>query len=171
MNKVTTISLLLALIVGAAAFTAGTQETTIPPTPRGWTENDVLSLSGTIRLTQGERPELIADGESYELMYPYFMTPPVEVEDGEKISVEGFLVPGPRWEWEDDEYHLMVTKAIIDGKEYDLNDSSIGFGYGYCRRGGFEDYRGPSRGRGPRDGGMYYDNRQSYGPASRGRCW
>ena len=65
----------------------------------------------------------------YELMYPRYLAEDVQVRDGQTVAVEGYLVPGPRWDWGKDENHLRVDKVIIDGKEYDLT-ASFGSGYG-----------------------------------------
>ncbi|MGC9311235.1 MAG: hypothetical protein ACP5IA_00985 [Sediminispirochaetaceae bacterium] len=114
--------------------------------------DEVVTLTGTVEFTASEAELKASDGQEYELMYPRFAAEEIEVESGDTISVEGFIVPGPRWEEDDNEQHLMISKVTIDGEEYDLSrqfgPASRGgvFGgrmccddeeYGYGPRGGY----------------------------------
>ena len=108
-------------------------------------EFETVSVTGTLELNADDRPELVANDGVYELMYPYYLSDGIEVKDGDTITVEGILMPGPRFE-EGDENHLRVTKAIINGKEYDLNDAANGGRRAPMSRG--------MRGRAPSRGGM-----------------
>src|SRR6056297_83992 len=88
-----------------------------------------LSVEGTARLSASGVELKATDGKEYELMYPRYLAEDVQVRDGQTVAVEGYLVPGPRWESDEDENHLRVEKVMMDGKEYDLA-ASFGRGYG-----------------------------------------
>ena len=85
------------------------------------------------RLTASGVELKATDEKMYELMYPRYLAEDVQVRDGQTVAVEGYLVPGPRWDWGKDEKHLRVDKVTIDGKGYDLTAS---FGSGYAPRAG-----------------------------------
>ncbi len=124
MKKIILLTVVLTVITGMAVFANGEQEGDFDRAVRPWNldgeEPELLSLSGTLRLEYGERPTLLTGGEEYELMYPPFLDDGVEIENGEAVTIEGFLVPGPRRSTDDEENYLHVTKAVIDGEEYDL---------------------------------------------------
>ena len=89
----------------------------------GFNADDVISVTGTLVLVDNFHPALQTGDGVYELMYPRFFDDEIDLEEGETVTVEGFLVPGPRWEEEnEEELYLHVTKAIIDGEEYILDD-------------------------------------------------
>jgi hypothetical protein len=58
--------------------------------------------------------ELKADGKEYELMVPRFYLYDLELKEGQQVTVEGYVAQG------DEENYMFVTKAVIDGEEYDL---------------------------------------------------
>lgn len=101
----------------------------VPGTPGYFYNNEKLSLEGTIDFTVSGAELTATDGKVYELMYPRFLADGIEIEDGQTIAVEGYLVPGPRWERDDEDTNLRVTMATIDGKEYDL-PSNFGPAFG-----------------------------------------
>ena len=85
-----------------------------------YTSSESVSVSGTVELTASGVELKTGDGSEYELMFPRYLAEDVQVEDGQTVAVEGYLVSGPRWESDEDENHLRVDKVTIDGKEYDL---------------------------------------------------
>ena len=70
-------------------------------------------------------PELISGADEYELLVPRFHARDLDLEDGQTVTVEGYAVEGmPCCEGEEgdhEEVHIWVTKAVIDGEEYDLD--------------------------------------------------
>jgi hypothetical protein len=145
MKKIILLTIMLTVIAGTAVFANGEQEggfdNAVRPRGSYGEEPELLSLTGTLKLAYGQRPELVTGDEEYELLYPYYLAEGLDIEDGETVAVEGFIVPGHKWKWEENEKHLRVTKAVIDGEEYDLEAYGPGFGpmmggrYG-SRRGG-----------------------------------
>ena len=114
-------------------------------------------MSGTVELTARGVELKGTDGQEYELIYPRYLAEDVQVKDGDTVAVEGYLVPGPRWDWGKNENHLRVEEVTLNGKNYDL---AANFGPNYGFRGGAY---GPGA-RGPRGGG--YGGR---GPGMMGR--
>lgn len=113
--------------------------------PRGYElPEETTALTGVLELTLSRHPELVVDGEKWELLYPMHLAEGIDVEHGATVSVEGYEVPGPRFADEDyGERYLLVTKATIGGAEYDLSQ--------FVDRGmGPMAFGGPS-GRGRRD--------------------
>jgi len=85
---------------------------------------DKLTVTGPVYFQNRMHAELKADGKDYELMVPRFYLYELELEEGQQVTVEGYMAQG------EDESYLWVTKAIIDGKEYDL-ERGRGRGRGY----------------------------------------
>ncbi len=166
MKKIILFTVVLTVITGTALFGYGAQEEDEidRPIPSRWgmeyNEEDLLNLSGTLILEPGELPALQAAGKRYELMYPLFLDDDIEMTDGKSVTVEGFLVPGPRWEEEEDALFLKVTKAVIDGEEYELEPFAGRYGPRMSDpRSGMK-----SMGRNPRGQGL-----RDQPPAPRGR--
>lgn len=116
-----------------------------------------LKLEGAVKMQEYGPLLFEADGNTYILLYPYQLANGIDISDGETITIEGFLAPGPRWESYDTgddaaPRALMVTTATIDGKEYVLpGAAAMAQGeYGYCA---------PGAGFGPAAGGRGFDNR------------
>ncbi len=158
MRRLLIVFSVLFLFGATAAFAAGDPEANAQPGPwgqRGFRAYDdccvedwkaeIISITGTVELKTDDHPELVPSDGTYELMYPYYLSDGIEVEDGDTITVEGILMPGPRYE-DGDEKHLRVTKAIIDGKEYDLAD--VADGGRWAPMGGGMHGHHPSRGGG-----------------------
>jgi len=126
MKKIIVFTVLLSVLAGAAVFAAGGQEDDYGYGPRyedRWEGygGEIITITGTVKLEGERHPELEAADGTYELMYPPFLDDDLDVREGEAITVEGYLVPGPRWEDTEDEsgeMYLHVTKAVIGGKEY-----------------------------------------------------
>jgi len=134
--------------------------------PYGWSNNpaaqsqqlEQLELSGTVEFTAGHTRLHSSDGEVYELMYPMFLAEDLEVENGQTISVEGFLIPGTRWSSDEDEQYLRIEKVTVNGQEYELGTGGYAWGRGHHgpgMMGGSAYGRGPGMmggGRAPRGG-------------------
>ena len=155
MKKLTFVLALLIVISLGSVFASGSQEE--QPLP-----GQVLELTGRVQLPGYGHVEFVADGVTYELMVPFYLLDEVEIEDGERVTLKGVLVPGPRWDDGEDEKHLAVTEATVDGETYDL-----GFARGYMR-GRMADSRFGSRGYGPDCGPGYGPGEGSGTPGSRG---
>ena len=87
----------------------------------GYADNETLTFTGTIDLTDVNAPKLTVGEESYELMVPYRLDYDIDIADGDEITISGFEVPAYRRTADADSTNLMVTGATFDGKEYDLN--------------------------------------------------
>ena len=153
MNRKTMWIALLALAVAAAgAFASGKKEEQnygrgfYGPGPGGWHgrggprgmmgpwaqdeyglkfSEDKLTVTGPVYFQNRMHAELKADGKDYELMVPRFYLNELELKEGQQVTVEGYVAQG------DEESYLWVTKAIIDGKEYNLSEGrGRGRGYG-----------------------------------------
>ena len=87
-----------------------------------------LEITGELYFENKMHPELKSGDQEYELMVPRFYTFGVDLKEGQTITVEGYKVDTPycAMEEEEDEVHLWVSKAVIDGKEYDLSKMSFG---------------------------------------------
>src|SRR6056297_3014183 len=134
--------------------------------PYGWSDNpavqpqqlEQLEISGKVEFTAGHTRLHSADGEVYELMYPMFLAEDLEVENGQTIGVEGFLIPGTRWSSNEDEQYLRLEKVTVNGQEYELGTGGYAWGqrhHGPGMMGGYGYDRGPGMmggsayGRGP----------------------
>lgn len=110
-----------------------------------YAEGEAVSLAGTVEVTIEGVRLLAEDGGEYELMYPRFAAADMDVESGDTITVAGYLVPGPRWEGEENGQFLRISQVTIDGEEYDLAAAfSPGYGPGKGLQG---DAYGPGNGR------------------------
>ncbi len=176
MKTTKTIILLSVLIVGLplALFARGTAEdgsTVAPPWGAaegpGYDEENKVTLTGKIFFDNLMHPVLKSGGKDYELMIPRMYLYSIELEEGETVTVEGYEADEPAgfmrgWrfqdEEEDNELHILVTKAIVDDVEWDLESSR--YGYADKRGSSFSGPRGmgrqnqpTQRGGGPRGGG------------------
>ena len=59
----------------------------------------------------------------------------MDLEDGQTVTVEGYTVEGMPCFEDEEEVHIWVTKAIIDGKEYDMEAGGFRGGHMGSRRG------------------------------------
>ena len=123
MKRVLITIMVLTFITGVAAvFAEGQVEN--GRNPFGYL-TETISVTGQIYFEDRVFPELLSGSEKYELMVPRYYQYDSDLKEGQTITVEGFLAPetGPcctEDEVEAEEMHLRVTKAIIDGVEYDL---------------------------------------------------
>jgi len=120
--------------------------------------DEVISVSGTIEFSVSGAELKTSDGQEYELMYPRFLAGDIEIESGDTITVEGYLMPGPRWDDEGDEQYLRISSVTIDGEEYDL-ETRVGHGprgnSGKSGKPGTADRNGRDRGPGMQDDRPY----------------
>jgi hypothetical protein len=129
MKRVLVTIMALTFITGVAAvFAEGQVEN--GRNPYGFS-SETISITGQIYFENREFPELISGSKEYELMVPRYYQYDSDLEEGQTITVEGFLAPETgAWRAEEEagseENHLRVTKAIIDGVEYDLGQSRGG---------------------------------------------
>ena len=160
MKRILFITLMIAVISTGLLFARGSEEEESMIYSRwGIAEDaDTISAAGSLRYENRIFPELSSGGNTWKLIYPHYFDFEVEVEEGERITVEGYQVEGPHPRFsgisgtesiEDDQY-LLLSKAVIDGEEYTLEDFDAPH---YAMDGRFGGRRGPSRGRGPRMGG------------------
>jgi hypothetical protein len=85
---------------------------------------DKVSVTGPVYFQNRMHAELKADGKEYELLVPRFYLYELELKEGQQVTVEGYAAQG------DDESYLWVSRAVIDGKEYDLERGARGPGWG-----------------------------------------
>jgi hypothetical protein len=161
-KKILALSLVLGFALTAVAFASGQNEPS-PAAGPGWAgpgNGQKLVLAGSVSFQNLIHPTLKAGDKVYELMVPRYLVYRSGVKEGAKVTVEGYQVIGmPRWADErDDNIDVFVTKATIDGKEYDLSlyrgrmMNGWGRGYGPGMMGG----RGRGYGPGMMGGGRGY---------------
>ena len=114
MNK-SIVALFLILAGTAAVFASGAQEA-----PRLFSEEELSTLTGVLKLGDAA-PILLSGGEEYLVMVPPFAVPEIELEDGQEITLEGYVHEGFGRFADEDEQVIRVTKAIIDGQEYEID--------------------------------------------------
>jgi len=101
--------------IGQAPGTA-----TVPGAQGPLYSSEKLSLEGRDDFTASGVELTATDGKEYDLMYPRFLAEGIDIENGQTIAVEGYLVPGPRWESAEEENYLRLTRVTINGEDYDL---------------------------------------------------
>ena len=109
-------------------------------------EEESITLTGKLDLTDVNDPKLTVGENTYELMVPYRLDYDMDIKDGDEITINGFEVPGYGRNSNPDLTNLMVTAATFNGKEYDLDTADMGYrgnGMDYDERQG----RGGRRGR------------------------
>ena len=79
-------------------------------------------MTGKVFLQNRAHPELTSGSQQYLLLVPRRLTWGLEVKEGEQVTVEGYKTTAPRWDASPDAVYLQVTKATIQGKQYDLAD-------------------------------------------------
>lgn len=131
----------------------------------GWNQEDfeeaeLVMVSGAVNLDNSWFPTIVSGGTEYGVMVPRYYLASADLKDGQQVTVEGYLFEGTCCAGSpveaEDASVIHVTKATIDGTEYDLSDQ-----YGYAGPGGMmgpgmmsnRGWGGTSRGRMPRGGG------------------
>lgn len=134
-KKILIATMVLAAALGGMAFGRGQNDST-PDLSGPATTGEKLTLSGTVKVTNLIHPVLSSGGKDYFLMVPHFLTFDSGVKDGSQVKIEGYKTTDlPRFAAADDKNtYVWVTKATVDGKDYDL--TSEGGGYGMGGRGG-----------------------------------
>ena len=162
--------LVLAGVAATGAFASGNREQPARPgVEPGWRgpelSEETVTVTGQLYFTNRIHPELDSGGTEYELLVPRFYAYDLDLKDGQTMTVEGYTVEGaPCYGFEDEEgNYLWVTKATIDGKEYDL--AAAGF------RGGPMGPGWGSYGMGPRAGGRRGWGMMDRDPRGWGRRW
>jgi hypothetical protein len=124
--------LVLAGVAAAGAFASGNREQpTRPDLAPCWRgaelSEETVTVTGQVYFANRIHPELKSGSTEYELLVPRFYAYELDLKEGQTVTVEGYAVEGmPCYGFGDEEEaHLWVTKATIDGKEYDL--ASAGF--------------------------------------------
>lgn len=107
---------------------------------------EVVTVNGALTLVNGELPYIESNGVKYSFMAPWVQIQDLELENGMKVSVEGYEMPGRPLQWDGAEKSIMVTKAVINGEEIVIEHEPGMYG-----RGGF---KGSGRHGGARQGGM-----------------
>lgn len=115
---------------------------------------ETISLTGALILVNGEMPVIESEGTRFNVMAPWQAVADLELKDGMEVTVEGYEMPGPPLQWDDSEKSIMVTKAVINGEEFEIDHDADG----YRMMGGFGgrgNAGGPGSGRkGGNQGGM-----------------
>jgi hypothetical protein len=126
------ILLLIAGVAAAGVFASGNKEGKSDVTRPDWRwgprgeapefSEETITVTGELYFENRMHPELKSGSEEYELLVPHFYAYELDLKDGQTVTVEGYTVAGmPCYEdEEEEEVHIWVTKAIIDGEEYDL---------------------------------------------------
>jgi hypothetical protein len=152
-SKKIIILLLIAGVAAAGAFASGGKEEEPETARRNWRavpprwdapelSEETITVTGKLYFENRMHPELESGGEEYELLVPRFYVYELDLEEGQTVTVEGYTVEGmPCYEEEEEELHIWVTKAVIDGVEYKLEDDPRmgprwGMGPGRGHRGG-----------------------------------
>jgi hypothetical protein len=163
-KKILTVSLVLGLALAGMAFASGQKEPGAPapgqPGPQATGQKVVVT--GSVSINNLIHPTMKSGDKVYELMVPRSLVYRSGIKEGAKVTIEGYPVQGmPMWQQSDDgNIDLFVTKATIDGKDYDLSQYRGRFA------GGYRD----GRGSGPRGRWMGGHGRGFRGPMM-GGAW
>lgn len=125
--------LLIAGVAATGAFASGDKEEESEAARPEWRHGpwgeapelseETITVTGQLYFENRMHPELESGSTEYELLVPRFYVGELDLEEGQTITVEGYTVEGMPCcdEEEEGEVHLLVTKAIIDGEEYELD--------------------------------------------------
>ena len=85
---------------------------------------ETITVTGQVYFEDRMHPELESGDEEYELLVPRFYVYELDLQEGQTVTVQGYTLEGmPCCEdEEEEELHIWVTKAVIDGVEYELED-------------------------------------------------
>jgi hypothetical protein len=115
-KKILIVSAVLGFALASLAFAAGQKEPTVPSQAAPLTSGQKLTLTGPLSFQNLIHPTLKSGDKVYELMVPRYLVYQAGLKEGAKVTVEGYQVA------EDDAtIDVFVTKATIDGKDYDLS--------------------------------------------------
>ena len=129
---------MLGLALAAVSFANGQKEPGAAAVPGQAESGQKLVLTGSVSFQNLIHPTLKSGDKVYELMVPRYLVYQADLKEGAQVTVEGYQVRGmPRWaQGDDDNIDVYVTKATINGKEYDLSQfrgPMAGGGYGRGR--------------------------------------
>jgi hypothetical protein len=114
---------------------------------------EVVSVSGSLQLVNGELPFIENDGVKYTFRAPWQQFQELDLENGMNVTVEGYEMPVRAMIWDGSEKSIMVTKAIVKGEEIIVEHEP-----GKSGHGGFGSRGGRGRNGGSRDGGRMSSN-------------
>ncbi len=165
--KVLTTVLLVAAVLATPAFARGTKDDSAPqagPSGPGFRGPDAsqtrTEVTGQLAF-DAWHPTLKTATEEYVLMVPGRYRYDVDVKEGDTITARGYVVDNAPWCAADNQKQkgLIVTSAVVNGKEYTVDDRGWGPGL-MGRRGGRGRPYGGMMGGGMMGGG--------WGPGPRG---
>lgn len=166
-RSVVTVMIVLLVVGVGGAFAAGQEESSdFPYGPsrsmgRGFYSEDfeqpeLVTVTGRVAFDDGF-PTITAEGKTYDVMVPRYYADDVDVDAGATITVQGYLMnadTSPRLD--EDDLHIMVTKATIGGEVYeiDIEHGPMGMMWDddHGRFSDDDDFRRAPRGRSPRGG-------------------
>lgn len=165
------IALVMVMMVAAtAAFASGAPENDDRARGGSWTtESAEVSLSGTYLEDESGVYLETAEG-TYSLSAPGYRRQEIDLESGDTIAVEGFLVEPCEQCVRGADGHLMVQRATIDGEVYEISRgprmSQTGRGPGRMgpAMGPGRPMAGPQGGR---TGGRQFNQQGQFGPQGR----
>ncbi len=143
------LSVVAGLVLATTAFASG-QKDSLTTGALAAATGEKLALTGALSFTNLIHPTLKSGDKVYTLLVPRRLIYQSGLKEGANVSVEGYKATGlPSWaDVADGTVAVYVTKATIDGKEYDLSQLSgpmMGGGWG---NGGYGPGRGMMGGRG-----------------------
>jgi hypothetical protein len=133
--KTIIVLLLIAGFAAAGAFASGQNEEESRPIRPEWRHprmdpewnapelsDEMISVTGQLYFENRIHPELKSGNREYELLVPRFYAYELDLQEGQTVTIEGYTVTDMPCceEAEEDDVHIWVSKAIIDGEEYDL---------------------------------------------------
>lgn len=80
----------------------------------------LITLTGTLELINGQPPYLIADKSRFYIMAPYQLLNNIDVKDGETVTVSGYEMPSGMWQWNNNERGIRIIQATIKGETIDI---------------------------------------------------
>jgi hypothetical protein len=140
----------LGLALAAVSFANGQKEPGVAAVPGQAGSGQKLVLTGSVSFQNLIHPTLKTGDKVYELMVPRYLVYQADLKEGAQVTVEGYQVVGRSpWEQGDDgNIDVFVTKATINGKEYDLSQFRGPMAGGYGRGRGMMGGWGSGYGRG-----------------------
>ncbi len=149
----------LCMALAGTAFASGQKEPQAPAASPGQAAPEQkLVVTGALAFQNLIHPTLKSGDKVYELMVPRRLVYQSGLKEGAQVTVEGYQVQGMPWRAgrDDGNIDLFVTKATIDGKEYDLSQfRGRGYGWGRGGRGWGRGMMGGAGGYGPNGGPGY----------------
>lgn len=154
MKRIGFIVLMIAVTSTGLLFARGTTETEPATIYSQWgitEDTDTTQVTGTLTVENRIFPELKSGGNTWKLIYPRPFNFELDVTDGQRITVEGYETEDPHPKMvtgNENDVFLLVTKAVIDGEEYSLDDFDAPRSamLGRTGRGGSFKGRNPGRG-------------------------